>query len=137
MEQGARRANVHAKIMLALSVVLEAARALMGKGEGFEIARYAEKKRIPVRFMNEVTDELIQAGLIAELSEKNGRFVLLKAPETVKIRDIVDVIMHSGVEPKALGMGTIDPKIDHFVKKASDGINNSLTQTSVQDLMTD
>ncbi|MDD4871434.1 MAG: YhjD/YihY/BrkB family envelope integrity protein [Kiritimatiellae bacterium] len=135
MEQGRRHANMHAKVMLALSIVLEAARALTGKGDGFSISGYSAKKRIPIRFMNEVVDELVQVGLLAELSEKSGRFVLLKTPETVKVKDVVEVMMGTGVEPENLGLAAIDPVVERLAKKALNGINSSLSDTSVQDLM--
>ena len=107
MEQGARKANMDAKIIMALSIILEAARALSGKGSVFEVTRYADRKRIPIRFINEVIEELLQSGLLAELSEKSGKYVLLKAPDLVKVRDVVNVVMHSGVEPSDLGLGAL------------------------------
>lgn len=135
MEQGARKANVQARIILALSIVLEAARGMIGKGNGFETSWYAEQKRIPVRFINEVLDELKEAGLVAELSGNAGRFVLLKSPDSVKVKDVVDVIMLSGAEPRALGLGSVDPEVQRIVNMASEGVSASLSKTSVRDLM--
>jgi len=135
MEQGARRASIHAKIVLSLSIICEAAKALAGKVGDFEVAAYAERRHVPVRFLNEVIDELVQAGLLAELVQKSGRFVLRKSPDSIKVKDVVDVVMRSGVGPEALGLGTVDTEIDRVVKKASEGINSSLSNTSVLDLV--
>ncbi|OGV60052.1 MAG: hypothetical protein A2283_19795 [Lentisphaerae bacterium RIFOXYA12_FULL_48_11] len=135
MEQGARKATIEARMIMALSIILEAARALAGKGLGFEVARYAERKRIPVRFINEVVEDLVQSGLLAELSEKSGKYVLLKVPSLVKVRDVVDVVVRSGSDPANLGLGTVDPCVERIVKKASDGLNTSISQTSIQELM--
>jgi len=135
MEQGARRASIQAKIVLALSIICEAAKALAGKAGDLEVSAYAERKHVPVRFLNEVVEELVQAGFLGELVQKSGRFVLLKTPDTIKVRDVLDVIMRSGVGPEALGLGTIDTEIDRIVKKASDGINSSLSNTSLRDLV--
>jgi membrane protein len=135
MEQGARRANVQAKIILALSVVLESAKAFAGQAGGFSAANYGESKRVPVRFLNEIVDELVHAGVLGELSGEKGRFVLLRSPDSVKVKDVIDVIMCSGVEPKALGLGTIDAGIERILKQASDGMNSSLSHMTVQELM--
>ena len=135
MERGARRANVQSRIILALSLIVEAARAMVGKAREFEIADYARRKCVPVRFLNDMVTELVQAGFLAELSEKSGRFVLLKSPESLKAREVIDVVMLSGVKPDALGLGSVDPWIEKVINMADHGINESLRQITIQDLL--
>lgn len=135
MEQGARRANVHSRILLALSVIVEAGRAMLESAKHFEVAAYAREKRISVRFLNNIVDELVQAGFLAELSENKGCFVLLKSPESLKVNEVVDAVMNSGVKPEDLGLVGVDPRMEQAVKMAADGTDQSLSQTSIQDLL--
>lgn len=135
MEQGAHRANVQARIILALSVIVEAGRAMLGKAQNFEVGGYARDRRVSVRFLNDVVDDLSQAGFLAELSDNRGSFVLLKSPGSLRIKEVIDAVMHSGVKPGALGLVNIDPLIEQTVKRATEGIDESLKQATVQDLI--
>lgn len=135
MEQGARRANVQSRIILALSVIAEAGRAMLGKGLNFEAAAYAREKRVPVRLLNDIVEELVQVGYLAELSDNKGCFVLLKPPEGLKVKEVINAVMRSGVKPEALGLASVDPQIEKVIKKAGDGMDESLGQATVQDLI--
>ncbi|MFC1499333.1 YhjD/YihY/BrkB family envelope integrity protein [Verrucomicrobiota bacterium] len=138
MERGAHKANVQSRIMLALSIIAEAGKAMLKETPNFEISSFAREKRIPVRFLNDMVNDLIQAGFLAKLSEtKNNSFVLLKSPEHLKVGDIVDAVMRSGVEPQALGLSNIDPRIEKVLKKATESLDNSLQKTTVQDLISE
>jgi len=137
MEQGARRASVQSRVTLALSVILESGRAMLGRARGFETAAYAREKRVPVRFLNDIVDELVQAGLLGELSENKGCFVLLTSPDSLKVKDVIDAVINSGVKREALGLGTADPRVEQVLVQAARGIDESLRQTSIQDLLAD
>ena len=135
MEQGARRANMQSRIVLALSVIVEAARAMMGDGGHFEVAAYAREKRVPVRFLNEVVEELIQMGLLVEVAEAKGAFVLLRSPVKLRVLDVIDGIVSAGVKPDSLGLEHPDPKIEKVVVQVGEGMEASLGRTSVADLL--
>jgi len=135
MEQGARRANVQSRIILALSVVMEAARAMLGEAKNFEASDYARSRRVPVRFLNDIVDELVQAGCLAELSEKRGCFVLLKSPGKLRVNDIVDVVLRSGVKPEAVGLTGLDRGIEEVVNAAEESLDRTLSDSSIEDLL--
>lgn len=136
MERGAHRANVRSRIILALSIIAEAGKAMLKETPNFEISSFARKKRIPVRLLNDMVNDLVQAGFLARLSEeKVNSFVLLKSPEHLKIRKIVDAVMRSGVEPQALGLGSIDPRIEQILKKTTESLDNSLRDSTILDLI--
>jgi len=135
MEQGAYRASVRARITLALSIVAAAARAKLSSGGHFDVAPYARKRRVPVRLLNEVVAELVAAGYLAELSEKEGSFALLKDPAALRVRDIIDKVVHSGVSTRELGLSTMEPDIEALVTRAVAGVNDSLHDMSVKDLL--
>ena len=135
MEQGARRANMPARITLALSIVVEAGRAMLEKTGGLNVADYARDRIVPVRFINDVADELVQEGFLASLAGEEGCFVLLGAPDSFRVKDIVDAVVGSGVKPEALGLKGIDPRIEQVVQTAADGIGGSLSRMTIQDLI--
>jgi membrane protein len=135
MEQGARRASVQAKIILALSVIADAARAMVRRTPVFDVAACARERVVPVRLLNDIVDELVQAGLLGELSEKQGCYVLLQSPDNLNLREVVEAVMHSGVEPERLGLDTVDSGVKDVAVRASQGMNESLSGMTVRDLL--
>jgi membrane protein len=135
MEQGASRANVNARIALALSVLVEAGRAMSGERKSFEVSEYAARRRVPVRFLNDIVDELVHADYLAKLSDREGCFVMLKAVEAVGVKQVVDSIMSSGVKPAALGLESLDPGIRRTLERAGQGMDLSLGDITIRDLL--
>ena len=135
MVYGARRASVQAKIILALSVVLEAAKGMTGTGGAFDAAAYAARKRLPMRFLNEVTGELVSAGFLAEVTGGRVGFVLLRTPDSIRVSDVINVIMQHGAGPGDLGLTTMDAALEPVVKQAFEETDRSLSRTTVQDLL--
>lgn len=135
MEQGSRRANIQSKIILALSVIVEAGRSMIGQMSCFNVAIYARDHRIPVRFLNDIVDEMVQAGFLAPIADKLGCYVLLKLPSEITVREVVDSIMGAGVKPRALGLIHVDARIEQIVKASSSGIGGSLNQMTIQELI--
>jgi len=137
MEQRSHRANLKARITLALSIIVEAARSMVKGRPPLDISAYAVKNRIPVRFLNAVVDELVKAGYLALLSEKEDTYALLKSPASVKISDVINVVMNSGAGPNSLGLSTVDPSISKAVKVAAGGVDTSMHGATVETLLGD
>jgi len=135
MEQSARGANIQARMTLALAVIVEAARAMLGKAHQFAASDYARANGVPVRFLNDIVDELVNAGYLGPLSTKEGAFALLKSPAALPVKEVIGVVMSSGVQPGDLGLTGLDPRIEEAVHSAAKGINDSLRETTVQDLL--
>jgi len=135
MEQRAHNANLQARMTLALAIVVEAARAMIKATPPFEVAAYAKNNRVPVRFLNSVIDELVQAGFLAQLSEKSESYALLKTPASLQISDVVNAIMTSGVGPGALGLSRVGLDITGAVKSATGGIDSSLQGATIETLL--
>ena len=136
MEQGGGKASVQSRIRRALAVVMEAARARMGRAEVFEISRFAAEQRVPVRLLNDVVEELVRDGLLARLSEeKRGNYALLKSPESLRVADVIESCLQSGVKPEDLGLTSLHPQIEKAARAATGGINQALQSMSVKDLL--
>lgn len=134
MEQGARRANARARMLLALSVLVEAGRAMAGQRPKLDVIDYAGERRVSVRFLNDVVDELVSAGLLAELSGDQGSYVLLKAPDDLTVHDVMQVVLRSGIEPVDLGLGAVDPRVEDAMRRAEEGVAGAVGGTSIADL---
>ena len=135
MERGAGKANIQSRIVLALAIVAEAARAMRDNAPPFLVSEYAVEQRIPVRFLNNVVGELVQAGYLAEISESAGRYVLLKAPDTLKVREIVNTVMLAGIPPADMGIGDVNPAATRIVQQAKDGLDAALADRTLADLI--
>jgi membrane protein len=135
MERAAHTASAKSRLLLALGVVLDAARALQADKPPFETAGYARAHRVPVRLLNEIVHVLVNAKLLAETAEKQGCYVLLKTPEKISARDIIGVIMQDGTPPETLGLCPLDPEIEKVLGALEAGLTGSLNDLTIRDLL--
>jgi membrane protein len=135
MEQSAADANVRARLTLALSVVVEAARRMETGKPPFDLAEYGHQRRIPVRLLNAVTDELVRGGYMVPVTERPGVYVLLRAPASLPVQDIVNVVMNAGSGVKELGLVRVDTEVLAAVKQAFDGMSGTLADLTVDRLL--
>jgi len=135
MERGAREASVQARLMLALSVAMEAGRAMLGQVPKFEVAAFARERRVSVRFLNDVVEHLVHARLLGELTEEAGRYVLVRAPGSVTVKDVLDSVLETGVAPQDLGLGKLEPSVAQTVRTLSNGCNGDFSRTTIEDLL--
>lgn len=138
MEQGSRYANVRAQLLLALAIITAAARRMLSGEEaepGFDVAAYARARKVPVRFLNETVAILVQAGFLGELSDRQGRYALLKAPAALGVKDVMDAVMVSGVRADSLGLDGIGFHLEQAVDQATGGMGEALQRRSIEDLL--
>jgi membrane protein len=117
-EQGARHAGCRARMQLALAVAAEMARAMQA-GEGvFAAARFAQRQGLSVRLLNEVLDDLLQAGLVAETAGQPGAYVLLHDPSRLTAATVVRAVLDRGEPPEALGLDHLEPRLRDYSRQA-------------------
>lgn len=135
MEQSAGDANIRARLTLALSVVLEAARSMLTDTPPFDLAAYGHSRRIPVRFLNAVVAELEQAGYLAPVMNREGVYVLLKAPGILAVKDIMKVILNTGAGEKELGLARVDADVRTVVENAFSGMDDRMEKVTMATLL--
>lgn len=135
MEQGVERASLESKVTLALSVVVAAGRAMLGDGGRFEVAAYAREHLVPVRFLNAIVNELVDIGLMGELSEQPGAFVLMKSPGSIRVGEVVDDVLRHGVQPADLGLRSVDHVVRDAVERAHRGMGECLDNLTIEMLI--
>lgn len=133
MEMQAHASSARSRFVLALSVIKIAARAMLENEPVFEAAAYAREKGVPVRLVNRVIRDLVDAGLLAELSERPGFFVLLKSPDSVTVKDLFNIAFGSGgsLEASALNLGGT---IGEVIRKTDTGLDAALAGCNVRSL---
>jgi membrane protein len=135
MESGARRASAEARVTMALAIVLEVARNMtQGNGE-FVASAFAGTRGVSVRFLNEILDELVHAGILAGVTGGEGRYVLMRSPETLTAGQVVDAILQSGVKPASLGLARLPPEVTHALARFNAGVGGALGRTPLAELL--
>jgi len=135
MEQKAHGASTQSRIMLALSIMSHAAQSMMINVPQFEINTYAHAHRVPVRLIHEVVNALVKANLLADVADGGDRYVLLKVPDSIRVKDIIEVMVRNGVTPHSLGLDTLNPAIRHVLGKMDAGSAEALKDFSIADLL--
>ncbi len=136
MEQGADEANVRARLTLALSVVAAAARSMIEvEAPPFDLPAYGHRLRIPVRLLNAVVEDLVRAGFMSPLAERPGQYVLLKAPGTLPVNDILNMVIQSGTGVEDLGLAHAEPAVQAAVERAFSGMDGGLRELTVTALL--
>lgn len=124
-EQRAKNASFNARLVLALSVVTEAAdRMLAGKGS-LDVSEFAVSNGIPVRFLNDVVSELVRQNYLGELADSRGCFALLRSPSEIKVQEVGDAFVYYGEEPAKLGIPKTNKKFAVFHELAEKAVKRS------------
>ena len=96
LESAADTASVRARILVALMVLRQAGRSL-GGGKGiFEAAAFARQSRAPIRLVNSTVALLARKHYLAPVATRDGGYVLMRAPESIRIHELVSELMHEG-----------------------------------------
>ncbi len=135
VESAADTANAKSKVALALSIVIRAAEAMSGTGAPFEASAFAHEQRVPIRLLNGMVRLLVRSGLLIETAGKENCFVLLKAPNTVLVREIVDAVVQDGAKPEALGLTNLPAPVTDVLARMERGMSGTLDSITIQDLL--
>jgi len=84
------------RILVALMILRGAGRA-MGGGEGcFDAADFARRQKAPIRLINSVVAMLVRRGYLAQIASRDAGYVLLRAPASIRIRDVLGELLSEG-----------------------------------------
>ncbi len=135
LERAASGASARSKLMLAVGVIRRAGEVLKSGGEVFDLSEYAREKQVSIRLVNEVVRLLGEAGLIAALAERPGCYVLMKTPEAIPLKEVVDVVLQEGSGPEDLGLDHLDATVQRVLADLDAGLEKSLDHLTVKDLL--
>ncbi|MBI3986982.1 MAG: YihY family inner membrane protein [Lentisphaerae bacterium] len=136
LEQRSHSASIRSRLIVALSVLSHAAQALLeAKAPTFAVPDYARKHGIPVRLINEVVDELVEAGFLAPVAESDASFVLAQAPERIKVKAVLDLLIGAGASPQSLGLENLNPAIRQVLTHLDADSSRSLSDWDIASLL--
>ena len=132
LEQSARNAGIRARWQLALGLTAEMARAMRDDEPPVHAATFASRHRISVRLLNDVLEDLLQAGLIAETMHHPGAYVLLRDPSRLRAAEVVRAVLVRGATPESLGLANLNADIRQYTTQAEEVWIDSLKTPVVQ-----
>ncbi len=137
MERNASDASVAARLTLAVMILRETGRAMSGQQAPFEITRFVQERRIPIRFVHAVVAQLEAAGYLAPVAGQPDRYVLIRTPDLLSVRDVLHLLLHDGADAPALGLqpGQLDPAVAKVVKQALGAAEGTVGQQTVASLL--
>jgi len=62
------------------------------RGEVVEAQEIAEVEKVPKRFLLKICRKLSKAGIIKSYRGKNGGYQLVKSPEEITLKDVIEVV---------------------------------------------
>jgi membrane protein len=125
LESGADSASMRSRILVALMILRQAARAMEhGRGE-FDAAEFARTNKAPIRLINSVVGTLVEKGYLAQVASRDAGYVLMRAPDTIRIRALVgEMISDGGGHPEVEESLMLDAPLKETLAK----IESSLAQ---------
>jgi len=137
LEQRAESASFRARLLIAVAVVVEAVEAMREGSEAFEAAEFARRGKIPVRLVNEVVGVLSRAGWIVEVADQPGSYVLRRDPDSLDLRDIVELILDDGASPEQLGLLRAEGGLARVAEAIDRGIEEGVPGLTMGELVRD
>ena len=125
LESGADSASMRSRILVALMILRRAGRA-METGQGFfDSAVFAQKNKAPIRLINSVVSALVRQGYLTQVASRDAGYVLMKAPNGIRIRDLVAELMREGGDHPEVDASL---KLDEALNATMSNIEGGLAQ---------
>lgn len=104
MEQGAQKASLRTRLMVAVDLLATAARQLR-TGDGLlSVSSYLRERHVSVRLVNDVVHELVQREMLVEVADRPGDFAVRCDLNSLTVADVVRTLLDTGGPPAAVGV---------------------------------
>ena len=124
--------SIMSRTRLALTILVQAANALDGKAERFQINQFSEAHSIPLRYLFSISRFLEAQGLLVETAECNGTFVLGKHPQKIQIAPVIQKIYQAGAN---LQSEDTPPRVEESMVDLESFVDQALQKNCLIDLM--
>ena len=136
LESAADTASMRSRILVALMVLRRAGRAMAGEREMFDAAAFARQVKAPIRLINAVVATLAKRGYLAQVASRDAGYVLMRAPETIRIRDVVAELMHEGGGHAEIeGVLMLDAPLKETMAKIEKGVAQGFGDLTLADMV--
>ena len=124
------------KLEYACRVLAQLARSY-GQGKLAHIDSLADSEKIPANYLVQILNELRNAGLIISKRGKQGGYALAKAPEAIRLDEIVRAIESELLEDSYQEGGVSGPKVAEVWGKISREMEKQICAYALDDLVVD
>ena len=132
MEMRSHTANMKTRLSLAIAVLANASDAMLNGAKCFCAPAFAQEHGAPIRLLNEVVNELVKTGFLTPVWDPKGQgnFVLMRAPDKVRLADVVEALLASGASPNSLGLNNhLQPAVLEALARIEKPLFSGLDQT--------
>jgi membrane protein len=136
LESAAVSASMRSRILVALMILRRAGLALeTGKGF-FNTADFARSNKAPIRLINSVVAILVGEGYLTQVASRDASFVLMRAPNSIRLRDLVAELMREGGGHEELEATlTRDAPLKETLAKIDAGIRQGFGELTLADMV--
>lgn len=136
LESAADSASMRSRILVSLMVLRRAGR-VMESGKGvFDAALFARKNKAPIRLINAVVGLLVRRGYLAQVAGRDAGYVLMRAPEALKLRDVVsELVREGGGHPEVDESIRIDEPLRATMAKFEEGLAQGFGELTLADMV--
>ena len=136
LESAADTASMRSRILVALMVLRRAGRAMAGERDLFDAAAFARQVKAPIRLINSVVATLAKRGYLAQVASRDAGYVLMRAPETIRIRELVAELMHEGGGHAEIeGVLMLDAPLKETMAKIEAGVAQGFGDLTLADMV--
>ncbi len=135
LERTASDASTQSKLMIAMGIMQQAAQAITGDRHSFSSDDFARETRVSIRLVNDVVRLFERAGLLGALADQPSCYVLLKSPEQLTVKRVVDTVLQDGTGPLDLGLDHLDEAVQQVVRRFNTGLEQQMDSMTVMDLV--
>jgi membrane protein len=125
-ERNAYAASDESRLLVAIAVMQEASRAMQGDNGPFRADTFGHARGVPIRLLNDVIQVLRKGGLLGGLDDQPHAYVLVRAPEQIRVQQVIDLVLREGTQPSELGLGHLDPRVHETWDTARAGMRHAL-----------
>ena len=136
LESAADSASMRSRILVALMILRRAGRA-MDDGTGmFDAAAFSRQIKAPIRLLNAVVGLLVRRGYLAQVASHDAGYVLMRAPETIRIHQLVEeLVKEGGGHPEVDDSLKLDGPLQEAMSKLDAGFEAGFGALTLADMV--
>ncbi len=136
LESGADSASMRSRILVALMVLRRAGLAMHGGQGPFDAAGFAHQHKAPIRLINSVVGGLARQGYLAQVASRDAGYVLMRAPESIRVEELVSALMREGGGQDELeGRLMLDSPLKETLAKIDQGLAQGFGGLTLADMV--
>jgi membrane protein len=103
-----RPISPRSRLLLALELCAGTIRAMREQGVALDAESFIQARQLPARLTRALLDDLVRAGLLAEVTGQQGRYLLCRDPAQLTVAEVARYVWEDGLSPAELGLHHLD-----------------------------